>query len=106
MTSATAISSFPSPVAPRRLMLDSAVFFFTYGLSIILNGTGVLLQVSLPNGPSGASGEAVLSAGTREVIAVHQPDDSFAVFRKTTYNRVFRQDGERSLLKSGHESGT
>jgi len=87
-------------------MLDSAVFFFTYGLSIILNGTGVLLQVSLPNGPSGASGEAVLSAGTREVIAVHQPDDSFAVFRKTTYNRVFRQDGERSLLKSGHESGT
>jgi hypothetical protein len=55
---AIAVSSFPSPVAPRRLMLGSAVFFFTYGLSIILNGTGVVLQVSLHNGPSGGSGEA------------------------------------------------
>jgi hypothetical protein len=25
------------------------------------------------------------------VIAVHLPDDSFAVFRKTTYNRAFQQ---------------
>ncbi|MFY9704860.1 MAG: hypothetical protein WBV95_20985 [Desulfobacterales bacterium] len=72
-------------------MLDSAAFFFTYGLTIILNGTGVVLQVSLSDGTSGGSGEAWLSAGTREVIVVHLPDDSFAVFRKTTYSRAFHE---------------